>query len=150
MSGSQRGRALLRAGGRPPPDPPEPDEARTCQPDHQDPSTSTTSGSRDGPGPYEPGQPVRWKRPGGSRWRYGHLGEDPVEPDGGLRVYEEHSGAARTLRPSQVQRLVEGPRGGRRWQPCEPTSAQMALSQRDPSGKSGLKAAVEAPTGLAL
>lgn len=63
---------------------------------------------------YEAGQPVRWKQRG-KRWRYGHLGDPPVERDGNLRVFEEGSGSARTLRPGAVERQVRGPRGGRRW-----------------------------------
>jgi hypothetical protein len=121
LSSNHRTRSLLRAAGEAGPAPPRPAPDRTGQPD-RDPATARPArGPGDGGGVYEPGQAVRWKRPGGSRWRYGHLGDDPVEADGGLRVYEDHNGAARTLRPSQVQRLVRGPRGGQRWQPCEPT-----------------------------
>lgn len=63
---------------------------------------------------YEAGQRVRWKQRG-QRWRYGHLGDPPVERDGNLRVFEDGSGSARTLRPGGVERQVRGPRGGRRW-----------------------------------
>lgn len=66
------------------------------------------------------GQEVRWKQQGRSRWRYGHLGDPPVAPDGSLTVYDhDFNGGARALRPGQVQRLVRGPRGGRQWVSCQ-------------------------------
>jgi hypothetical protein len=66
------------------------------------------------------GQEVRWKQQGRSRWRYGHLGDPPVAPDGSLTVYDhDFNGGARALRPGEVQRLVRGPRGGRRWVSCQ-------------------------------
>jgi hypothetical protein len=67
---------------------------------------------------YEAGERVRWKQ--GGRWRYGHLGASVRERDGSLRVYDDTTGAARALRAGDVQRFVRGPRGGRRWEPCEP------------------------------
>ncbi len=66
----------------------------------------------------EPGQRVRWKK--GSRWRYGHLGPQPLADDGSLYVFEEFNGGARALRPTGIELLVKGPRGGRRWVPCTP------------------------------
>jgi hypothetical protein len=72
----------------------------------------------DGRTSCNPGQQVRWKR--GARWHFGHLGDPPFERDGSLRVFEKRNGAARALRPTTVQLLVRGPRGGLRWVPFEP------------------------------
>lgn len=77
---------------------------------------------------YEPGQRVRWKR--GGRWRYGHVGADVHERDGSLRVYDDTTGAARALRAGDVQRLVRGPRGGARWECCEPEPVARATPAR--------------------
>jgi hypothetical protein len=60
-----------------------------------------------------PHQRVRWKPSG--RWRYGHLGAEPVAADGSLLVFDEYNGGARSLRPEDVEIEVAGPRGGRRW-----------------------------------
>lgn len=67
---------------------------------------------------YQAGQEIRWKQR--SRWQLGHLGDPPVAPDGSLNVYANYNGGARALRPGAVERLVRGPRGGRRWVACEP------------------------------
>jgi hypothetical protein len=87
--------------------------------------------------PGRPGQKVRWKRRG--RWRYGHLGDPPVEADGGLRVYDDDfNGAARTLRRSEVERLERGPRGGRRWLPCDPAGWRVVITQYQRAGSEEL------------
>jgi hypothetical protein len=83
---------------------------------------------------YEAGERVRWKQ--GGRWRYGHLGAGIRERDGSLRIYDDTTGAARTLRPGDVQRFVRGPRGGGRWEFCEPTAPrhqESTASIREPS-----------------
>jgi hypothetical protein len=67
---------------------------------------------------YAVGQRVRWKQRG--RWRQGRIGDPPVERDGSLHVFDDFNGGSRALRPAGVQRLARGPRGGRRWVPCEP------------------------------
>lgn len=75
---------------------------------------------------YAAGQQVRWKQRG--RWRHGRIGDPPVERDGSLHVFDDFNGGSRALRPAGVQRLARGPRGGRRWVPCEPAEN---LSQPD-------------------
>lgn len=144
MSRKHRRGSLLRAAGEVGPGPPD----RTGQPDHKA-EAGADPGSRDTSGVYEPGQAVRWKRPGGARWRYGRLGNDPIESDGGLRIYENHNGAARTLRPSQVQRLVRGPRGGQQWQPCEPEPTATAPSAMERLEQAVARTAA-GPEGLSL
>jgi hypothetical protein len=85
------------------------------------------------PGDFDPGQRVRWKQ--GKRWRYGHLGDGVLARDGSLCVYDDTTGAARSLRVTDLERQVRGPRGGRRWEAygdAAPASAPAPAAQAAP------------------
>ncbi len=60
------------------------------------------------------GTPVRWRQ-GRGGWRYGHLNGQRTEADGSIRVYDNYSGAARSIPATAVQIEARGPRGGRCW-----------------------------------
>ena len=98
-------------------------------------------------------QEVRWKYRG--RWRHGHLGDPPVERDGCLRVFDDYNGAARTLRPEQLQARVRGPRGGLRWTSLGVPQDRAAPGDRG-VGDRGIRSAVRStnspvkPGGLGL
>lgn len=80
---------------------------------------------------YSAGQEVRWKQR--SRWRHGHLADPPMASDGSLNVYDDDfNGGARTLRAADVERLVRGPRGGRRWVACAPPQGDLHQGSSTP------------------
>lgn len=65
---------------------------------------------------------VRWRPHGRHCWRYGRVAG--TGSDGSLLVYDT-DGAARNLRPENVEYQVRGPRGGKHWEPVQPGSRQL-------------------------
>ena len=94
---------------------------------------------------YTAGQQVRWKQRG--RWRHGRIGDPPVERDGSLHVFDDFNGGSRALRPAGVQRLARGPRGGRRWVPCEPADNLSQPDQPQAPGAQGGVHQADRPVG---
>jgi hypothetical protein len=82
---------------------------------------------------FEAGEPVRWRRRT-RNWRYGRLTDPPLERDGSLRVVEDSTGATRSLRPSELERQVRGPRGALKWAPCQPIDTPTKPVQRGTDG----------------
>jgi hypothetical protein len=68
-----------------------------------------------------PGDRVRWRPPGGGRWRYGDV--RVRERDGSVGVTED-GGAARSLRVEQLEVRSEGARGGEHWEPVTVRAAR--------------------------
>jgi len=62
-----------------------------------------------------PGMTVRFRRPGGTRWRSGTV--ERVEKDGSLGL-RDAKGAARAIPLELVEVATVGPRGARTWEPA--------------------------------
>lgn len=59
------------------------------------------------------GEPIRFRRNGSGRWLVGKVAR--VEPDGSVTLHDP-DGAARSIRPSEVQVRRPGVRGRLSWQ----------------------------------
>jgi len=100
---------------------------------HDPPDANVARDATGEPAAFEAAEPVRWKRRS-RNWRYGRLADPPLERDGSLRVVQDSTGATRSLRPSELERQVRGPRGALKWAPCQPTDTPTRTAQRGTEG----------------
>ena len=80
----------------------------------------------------EPGQPVRFRRRPGERWREGAATR--VEKDGSIGLVDD-KGAARAIPVDRLEVRRPGPRGAARWEPLADVAAreeQLGLFRPDP------------------